>query len=100
MTIQRRLRRQVFTRDKWTCLMPVCLHPCTRAINPALDGTNSPWAPSIDHIVPRALGGRDRPGNLRAAHQRCNNRAGRHLRRAFEDNFSNPEDILGGRLNL
>jgi 5-methylcytosine-specific restriction endonuclease McrA len=70
-------RLLVLDRDRWTCMMPHCLHPCTRAINRALDGTDSMWAPTLDHIVQKAQGGTHATGNLRAAHAWCNLCAGR-----------------------
>ena len=33
-----------------------------------------PGSPSIDHIIPRAAGGKDFPNNLRLAHFRCNSK--------------------------
>ena len=39
----------------------------------------SPWAGSVDHVVPRARGGGDEPGNLRLAHRRCNSARGSRL---------------------
>lgn len=65
----------VFRRDKWKCQMPACLHPEEdggRAIDPMLYRRNSPWAPSVDHIVPKSRGGTGQRDNLRAAHKRCN----------------------------
>jgi hypothetical protein len=57
--------------------MPRCYAPAAaRAINPALTGTDSPWAPSLDHIVRKCDGGTDRDENLRAAHRWCNQRHG------------------------
>lgn len=32
------------------------------------------WGPTIDHVIPRALGGWDAPGNLLAVHLVCNRR--------------------------
>lgn len=52
--------------------MPVCLCPDGRAINPDLRGTDSLWAPSIDHIVRRSEDGPNGQDNVRAAHRRCN----------------------------
>jgi 5-methylcytosine-specific restriction endonuclease McrA len=69
-------KRQVWVRDRWQCRMPECLCPDGRAIDPALDSTNSPWAPSVDHIVRFADGGNSHHTNLRSAHRECNNRAG------------------------
>lgn len=62
----------VYRRDKWTCRMEECLCPEGRAIDPALRGTDGPWSPSIDHIVPLSFNGDDDPRNMRAAHKRCN----------------------------
>jgi hypothetical protein len=31
---------------------------------------------SVEHVIPRAAGGNDDPGNLAAAHARCNSRRG------------------------
>ncbi|HWG94417.1 MAG TPA: HNH endonuclease signature motif containing protein [Mycobacteriales bacterium] len=39
----------------------------------------SPWAGSVDHVVPRARGGGNEPGNLRLAHRSCNSRRGSRL---------------------
>jgi 5-methylcytosine-specific restriction endonuclease McrA len=55
--------------------MPECLCPDGRAIDPDLRGSTDMWAPSIDHIIPLAQGGRDSDGNTRAAHRRCNEAA-------------------------
>jgi 5-methylcytosine-specific restriction endonuclease McrA len=62
----------VYKRDEWTCQMPQCLCPYGRAISRRLKGKKNPWAPSVDHIVPLAVGGTSAPANLRAAHQLCN----------------------------
>jgi 5-methylcytosine-specific restriction endonuclease McrA len=66
---------QIYRRDKWVCLMPECVCPDGRAIDPELAGTGDPWAPSIDHVVPLRDGGLDNARNKRAAHARCNNSA-------------------------
>jgi 5-methylcytosine-specific restriction endonuclease McrA len=64
---------EIYRRDSWTCQMPACLCPDGRAIDPELTGHGTlPWAPSVDHIVPVVLGGRDDAANKRAAHQLCN----------------------------
>jgi 5-methylcytosine-specific restriction endonuclease McrA len=52
--------------------MPVCLCPDGRALDRKLRGKESPWAPTIDHIVLKTLGGSDRMDNMRAAHRLCN----------------------------
>lgn len=69
----------IYERDAWTCMMPVCYHPDSRAIDPALNGQSSHWAPSVDHIVPLAVGGTNDRRNLRAAHQLRNTRHGNRL---------------------
>jgi HNH endonuclease len=69
--------RDVPARDGWQCRMPVCLHPDGRDIDPALKGTGSPWAPSVDHIIRLRDGGTWEPENLRAAHFQCNGAASR-----------------------
>ncbi|GIG64272.1 HNH endonuclease [Phytomonospora endophytica] len=66
----RRLRAWILDRDGWTCLVPGPTGtPCGR------------YARTVDHIVPRAHGGGDEPGNLRAACSTCNTRSGALVRR-------------------
>jgi calcineurin-like phosphoesterase family protein len=79
----------IYERDAWTCRMPACqaqksLGPERRAIDAALSGTDSPWAPSVDHVIALVLGGTDTAENKRAAHRCCNN-AGRPRQRRQED---------------
>jgi hypothetical protein len=78
MSISPAKRQRVLDRDGWTCRMPRCYAPreLRKAIDPALAGTDSPWAPSLDHIVRECDGGSDRDENLRAAHRWCNQRHG------------------------
>lgn len=71
---QRNRHLFIYERDGWTCMMPACLCPDGRQIDPELNGQVGHWAPSVDHIVPQALGGRNDRENLRAAHQYCNMR--------------------------
>jgi 5-methylcytosine-specific restriction endonuclease McrA len=66
----------IYRRDAWQCRMPTCLCPDGRDIHPSLYATNSPWAPSIDHIIPKSYGGRWNPANVRAAHRYCNGARG------------------------
>ena len=44
--------------------------------------TGDPLSPTLDHVIPRSLGGADDPSNLRSAHWACNvmrgDRAGVH----------------------
>jgi hypothetical protein len=105
--------------------MPVCLHldeagVIDRDIDPFLKAPD-PWAPTIDHIVPRSLRGSNDPSNLRAAHAKCNqyaamvlNRRAKkraraaqrpqdvydRLRQAERDSWiKDPEAVLGGPLS-
>jgi 5-methylcytosine-specific restriction endonuclease McrA len=55
----REIRRLVLIRDRGICW---------------LDGL--PGANSVDHVVPRELGGTDSLSNLRAAHLHCNSSRG------------------------
>ena len=55
----RKLRAMVLARDGGVCWL------CGR-----------PGADSVDHVVPRVLGGGDTAWNMRAAHQRCNQQRG------------------------
>jgi 5-methylcytosine-specific restriction endonuclease McrA len=65
---------EVYDRDKWHC--GLCGQPIPRvAIFP------HPEAPSIDHVVPLALGGLHEMANVQAAHFRCNSAIGYRARR-------------------
>lgn len=60
-------RAEILHRDQWTCQL--CGEPLER------DATvPHPHAPTLDHIVPLALGGAHGPENLQAAHFICNSR--------------------------
>ena len=59
--------------------MPQCQCPDGRALRRDLLGTNEPWSPTVDHIVPSAEGGRNDDRNKRAAHRRCNQEAAAYL---------------------
>jgi HNH endonuclease len=67
----------VYHRAAWQCQMPECLCPDGRKIDRRLRGTDGPWAPSIDHIKPVAVGGGEALTNKRAAHKECNRAAAR-----------------------
>lgn len=56
---------------------PACWLCCDTVDAGAYAG--SPWAGSVDHVVPKARGGGDEPGNLRLAHRRCNSARGSRL---------------------
>ena len=51
---------------------------CGADVDPAAPRGAS-WAGSVDHVVPRARGGGNEPGNLRLAHRSCNSRRGSRL---------------------
>jgi hypothetical protein len=57
-------------RDSWSCWL------CGGDVDQSLGGTTKRGAPTIDHVVPLALGGSDRDENLRLAHFSCNSRRG------------------------
>lgn len=59
------VRLEIFERDSWICQL------CFKPINRRIKGRKSK-APSIDHIIPLALGGDDTPDNVQAAHFGCN----------------------------
>ncbi len=59
-------------RDDWTCWI------CSNGVDPdAVAG--SAHAASIDHVIPRAAGGRTTDDNLRLAHRKCNTGRGSAL---------------------
>lgn len=58
-------RAGLYERDGWMCLL--CDLPIDREAH-----WNDDLAPSLDHIVPRSLGGTHDPVNLRTAHRICN----------------------------
>lgn len=58
-------RLAIYERDRWVCYL--CELPVARYA----DG-RSPWAPSLDHVVPLVAGGPHCDENLRLAHLRCN----------------------------
>jgi 5-methylcytosine-specific restriction endonuclease McrA len=66
--------QQVFDRDGWTCMIPGCGQP----IQPGLEWPD-PMSVSVDHIIPRSLGGDDTAENRRAAHLVCNVRRGNRM---------------------
>ena len=63
-------RLAIYERDGWACQL--CGDPIDRDADPMVGGL----APSLDHIVPRSLGGGDDDDNLRMAHRDCNARRG------------------------
>lgn len=65
-------RAEIFERDHWIC------HLCGDPINPDARHPD-PLTGSIDHVVPRSLGGPDEPSNLAASHLVCNMRKGNRV---------------------
>lgn len=57
---------QLAQRDGTDCSI------CGDAIDMTLRRPESIWGPSVDHVIPRALGGTDEPPNLALAHYWCN----------------------------
>lgn len=63
------VRLSVYERDRWICQL--CMEPVDVGADP-----NSDLYPSVDHVVPRALGGSDEFENLQCAHRVCNSKKG------------------------
>lgn len=68
--ISRERRLALYERDGWVCAL------CSEPVDRDADAKRSDWAPSLDHILPRSLGGGDEDSNLRCAHRGCNARRG------------------------
>ena len=60
-------RSAIYKRDDWRCQI------CKLKVNPRYTGTH-PKAPSLDHIIPLAVGGTHQPSNVQLAHFGCNAR--------------------------
>lgn len=58
-------RHAIYARDGWVC--GLCGLPTLRRHEPG-----DHRSPSLDHIVPRSMGGGNDEGNLRTAHSLCN----------------------------
>lgn len=56
---------EVFERDGWKCQL------CGESVRPFVDPRHR-LAPSLDHIVPLALGGKHERANVQCAHYGCN----------------------------
>lgn len=61
----RAFRVALHERDGWRCRLCGDRLARTRQVP-------HPKAPTVDHIVPRSLGGSDNAANLQSAHFRCN----------------------------
>lgn len=68
--ISRERRLAIYERDGWECGI------CSGLVDRDADPQRSDDAPSLDHILPRSLGGGDEDSNLRCAHRGCNARRG------------------------
>lgn len=67
--IEPKRRLAIYERDGWVC--QICYLPI------AVDApVNDDYAPSLDHITARSLGGGHESGNLRLAHRVCNAKRG------------------------
>lgn len=60
-------RFAIYERDGWRCQI------CKLKVNPRYTGTH-PKAPSLDHIIPLAVGGTHQPSNVQLTHFGCNAR--------------------------
>ncbi|MFE7947402.1 HNH endonuclease [Streptomyces sp. NPDC057426] len=58
-------RKQIFERDRWRC------HLCGKRVRRTAPAPH-PLSPSIDHVIPLAVGGTHEPANVRTAHFLCN----------------------------
>ena len=58
-------RLAIYKRDGYVC------HICGESASREFDHAD-PWSPTLDHLVPRSLGGSDSPENLSTAHLWCN----------------------------
>lgn len=63
------VRRAIYERDSWSC------HLCGESVDPSAL-PSSDWYPSLDHVIPRSMGGPDDPENLKTAHRWCNTARG------------------------
>ena len=64
--ISKRRREAIYERDLWTCWL------CEERVDASLIGSRDVWRPSLDHVIPRSLGGDHSYANLRLAHMWCN----------------------------
>lgn len=67
--ISRARRLAIYERDHWVCQL------CHRPVDPDIPG-GLPDSHSLDHIIPRSLGGGNDDGNLQLAHHACNTEKG------------------------
>lgn len=62
-------RHTIYVRDSWSC------HLCYGRVDVSVPPMNGRY-PTLDHVVPKSLGGSDDPDNLRTAHRWCNSARG------------------------
>jgi hypothetical protein len=67
-TVEKFSPREVYERDGWICQL------CKKPVDKRLKHPN-PLSPSLDHIIPLALGGEHSKKNAHLAHLQCNLRA-------------------------
>lgn len=65
------MRQQLADRDDWICgicheRIPIWEHP-------------DPESASVDHVIPKSLGGPDAAANLQITHLRCNQSKGKKV---------------------
>lgn len=65
LSISRERRQAIYERDGWTCGF------CGYDVDRTLGGYDE-FGPTLDHIVPRSMGGTDDEDNLRLVHRYCN----------------------------
>lgn len=65
-------RAEIYARDAFVC--GICDVPVDKAAH-----WNDDAAATLDHIIPKSLGGSDEPTNLRCAHRICNSRRGNRV---------------------
>jgi 5-methylcytosine-specific restriction endonuclease McrA len=63
---RRKIRQRIYKRDGYICWL------CLGDVDITLTDGN-PFAPTLDHVVPRKDGGKDSLSNLKLAHAVCNN---------------------------
>jgi 5-methylcytosine-specific restriction endonuclease McrA len=66
-------RLALYQRDGWTCQI------CALPVDPDAMGTIQPDAPTADHVIPLAKGGKHAWENLQTAHYACNVRKGARM---------------------
>lgn len=57
---------ELATRDGTACSI------CSEPVDMSSSRAESMFAPSVDHVIPKARGGGNEPGNLALAHFWCN----------------------------